>query len=53
MEDTAREEKMRTKYVMLAICLFFVFTIVGCDKKQAEAVAIDENMISVIFAKLG
>ncbi len=44
---------MRTKYVMLAICLFFVFTIVGCGKKQAEAVAIDEKHDKCDICQIG
>ncbi|HDR4419923.1 TPA: nitrous oxide reductase accessory protein NosL [Bacillus cereus] len=44
---------MRTKYAMLAICLFFVVTIVGCGKKQAEAVAIDEKHDKCDICQIG
>lgn len=44
---------MRTKYAMLTICLFLVFTIVGCGKKRAEAVAIDEKHDKCDICQIG
>ncbi|EOO27004.1 lipoprotein [Bacillus cereus VD133] len=34
---------MKVKYILFVVCLCFVFAVVGCGKKEIEAVAIDEK----------
>ncbi len=44
---------MKVKYVVLAICLCFVFTVVGCGKKETAAVAIDEKHDKCDICQIG
>ncbi|QWI76158.1 nitrous oxide reductase accessory protein NosL [Bacillus mycoides] len=44
---------MRIKYVVLVICLCFVFTIVGCGKKEIEVVAVDEKNDKCDICQIG
>jgi len=44
---------MRIKYVVLAICLCFLFTVVGCGKKETTAVAIDEKHDKCDICQIG
>lgn len=40
---------MKIKHVVFVMCMCLVFAVVGCGKKGAEPVAVDEKMISVMF----
>ena len=44
---------MRVKYAVLVICLCFVFTIVGCGKKDIEAIAVDEKNDKCDICQIG
>ncbi|MGU3371872.1 nitrous oxide reductase accessory protein NosL [Bacillus mycoides] len=44
---------MKVKYVVLVICLCFIFTIVGCGKKELTAVAINEKNDKCDICQIG
>ncbi|EJS64805.1 nitrous oxide reductase accessory protein NosL [Bacillus cereus] len=44
---------MRIKYVVLATCLCFLFTVVACGKKETTAVAIDEKHDKCDICQIG
>ncbi|HHT7189256.1 TPA: nitrous oxide reductase accessory protein NosL [Bacillus cereus] len=44
---------MRVKDVVLAICLCFIFTVVGCGKKETTVVAIDEKRDKCDVCQIG
>ena len=44
---------MKVKYVVLAICLCFVFTVVGCGKRKQQIVAIDEKHDKCDICQIG